>query len=55
MKTKQALEETLAQLTASNQKKKKVERAICMQLHKTHSILKKARVNLENEDMADTC
>lgn len=49
-KTRRALEETLAQLTAANQKKRQVERAICRQLHKTHSILKKARVNLEAEE-----
>lgn len=42
-----ALEETLTQLTAANQRKKQVERAICKQLHKTHHILKKARVNLD--------
>lgn len=62
-KTRHALEETLAQLTAANhhkrhyeaqlsaanQHKAKVERAISRQLHKTHSILKKARVNLEND------
>uniref|UniRef100_A0A1B6F075 Centrosomin N-terminal motif 1 domain-containing protein n=1 Tax=Cuerna arida TaxID=1464854 RepID=A0A1B6F075_9HEMI len=60
-KTRYALEETLAQLTAANQHKRQykaqlsaanqhkaeVERAICHQIDKTHSILKKARVNLE--------
>ncbi|XP_046676131.1 centrosomin-like isoform X2 [Homalodisca vitripennis] len=60
-KTRFALEETLAQLTAANQHKRQykaqlsaanqhkaeVERAICHQIDKTHSILKKARVNLE--------
>lgn len=46
-RTLRALEETLAQLTAANQRKKLVERAICRQLHKTHHILKRARVNLD--------
>ncbi|XP_069674173.1 golgin subfamily A member 4-like isoform X3 [Periplaneta americana] len=46
-RTHRALEETLAQLTAANQRKKQVERAICKQLHKTHHILKKAKVNLD--------
>lgn len=57
MKTRCALEETLAQLTAANKKKRQVERAICRQLHKTHSILKKARVNLEAEEdfMPENC
>ncbi|XP_054282058.1 centrosomin-like isoform X2 [Macrosteles quadrilineatus] len=68
-KTRHALEETLAQLTAANQHKRqyeaqlsaanqhkvKVERAICRQLHKTHSILKKARVNLEEDGKSDRC
>lgn len=46
-KTCHALEETKAQLTAANQRKKQVERAICKQLHKTHHILKTARVSLK--------
>jgi len=46
-RTHHALEETLAQLTAANQRKKQVERAICKQLHKTHHILKRVRVNLD--------
>ncbi|PSN39824.1 hypothetical protein C0J52_19185 [Blattella germanica] len=46
-RTNRALEETQAQLTAANQRKKQVERAICKQLHKTHHILKKARINLD--------
>lgn len=50
MKTRQALEETLTQLSAANQRKKQVEKAICKQLHKTHHILKKARVNFEGQD-----
>jgi hypothetical protein len=36
----------------ANQRKKQVEQAICKQLHKTHHILKRARVNL-NEGSAD--
>lgn len=48
-RTHHALEETLAQLTAANQRKKQVERAICNQLHKTHHILKRVRVNLDTE------
>ncbi|CAH0389010.1 unnamed protein product [Bemisia tabaci] len=47
LRTKQALEETLNQLSTANKKKRQVESAICRQLHKTHHILKKARVNLE--------
>jgi len=46
-RTHHALEETLAQLTAANQRKKQVERAICKQLYKTHHILKRVRVNLD--------
>jgi hypothetical protein len=46
-KTHCALEETMAQLTAANQRKKQVERAICKQLHKTHHILRTARVSLK--------
>lgn len=46
-KTHRALEETMAQLTTANQRKKQVERAICRQLHKTHHILKTARVSLK--------
>ncbi|KAL1123795.1 hypothetical protein AAG570_001566, partial [Ranatra chinensis] len=49
VRTRRALEETLAQLTTANQKKRQVERAICKQLHKTHHILQKARVNLETD------
>lgn len=62
-KTRHALEETLSQLTsanqhkrqyeaqlsAANQQKAKVERAICRQITKTQSILKKAKVNLEDD------
>jgi hypothetical protein len=51
-RTHHALEETLAQLTVANQRKKQMERAICKQLHKTHHILKRARVNL-NAGSAD--
>ena len=50
LRTRQALEETLTQLSAANQRKKQVERAICKQLHKTHHILKKARVNFESQE-----
>ncbi|KAL0273781.1 UNVERIFIED_CONTAM: hypothetical protein PYX00_006376 [Menopon gallinae] len=50
VKTRQALEETLTQLSAANQRKKQVERAICRQLHKTHHVLKRARGNLERQD-----
>lgn len=66
-KTRHALEETLAQLTAANQHKRqyeaqlsaanqkgaKVEQAICRQIIKTRSILKKARVNLEDGGSSD--
>ena len=45
-RTHRVLEETQAQLMAANQRKKQVERAICKQLHKTHHILKKAKINL---------
>ncbi|XP_075211763.1 uncharacterized protein LOC142318955 isoform X3 [Lycorma delicatula] len=47
VRTRQALENTLSQLTAANHKKRQVERAICRQLGKTQFILQKARVNLE--------
>jgi hypothetical protein len=50
-RTHHALEETLAQLTVANQRKKQVEQAICKQLHKTHHILKRARVNLNRESV----
>ncbi|KAK6616919.1 hypothetical protein RUM43_014889 [Polyplax serrata] len=53
-RTRQALEETLTQLSAANQRKKQVERAICKQLHKTHHILKKARVNFESQDEGES-
>jgi hypothetical protein len=45
-RTHHALEETLAQLTVANQRKKQVEQAICKQLHKTNHILKRAKINL---------
>lgn len=45
-RTHRALEETLTQLTVANQRKKQVEQAICKQLHKTHHILRRAKVNL---------
>jgi hypothetical protein len=51
-RTHRALEETLAQLTVANQRKKQVEQAICKQLHKTRHILKRAKVNL-NAGSAD--
>lgn len=46
----QTLEETLAELAAANHTKRQMERAICKQLHKTHHILKKARINFEMHD-----
>ncbi|XP_014278826.1 centrosomin isoform X7 [Halyomorpha halys] len=49
-RTKQALEETISQLTSANQRKRQVEKAICRQLHKTHDILKQARLNLDGKD-----
>ncbi|CAH1391134.1 unnamed protein product [Nezara viridula] len=49
-KTKQTLEDTITQLTIANQRKKQVEKAICRQLHKTHDILKQARLNLDGKD-----
>lgn len=52
IRTHHALEETLTQLTFANQRKKRVEQAICKQLHKTHHILKRARINL-NAGAAD--
>jgi hypothetical protein len=50
-RTHHALEETLTQLTVANQRKKQVEQAICKQLHKTHHILKRARINLNAGSM----
>lgn len=41
--TRSALEETLQKLTSLNRNKKKMEKAIFKQLHKTSSILKKAK------------
>lgn len=49
VRTRQALENTLSQLTAANHKKRQVERAIYRQLGKTQFILTKARVNLETD------
>nr|CAD7460515.1 unnamed protein product [Timema tahoe] len=47
LRTRRTLEETLAQLTVANQRKKQMERAICRQIHKTNHILKTTRSNLE--------
>ncbi|XP_063242378.1 centrosomin isoform X2 [Bacillus rossius redtenbacheri] len=46
-RTRRTLEETVAQLTAANQRKKLMEKAICRQLCKTHHVLKTTRCHLE--------
>ncbi|XP_077292185.1 phosphodiesterase 4D interacting protein centrosomin isoform X1 [Arctopsyche grandis] len=45
-RTQRTLESTLNQLHAANSRKKKVQRAMCQEIHKTHSVLRQVRDNL---------
>ncbi|XP_041988339.1 centrosomin isoform X2 [Aricia agestis] len=49
-RTKATLADTLTQLNAANMKKRSVERAVCREIHKTHSVLRKARDQLEHHN-----
>ncbi|KAK9869467.1 hypothetical protein WA026_003222 [Henosepilachna vigintioctopunctata] len=53
LKTKKALEDTVAQLTIANQRKKQVERNICRQIHKTSQVLREAKANLDSGSETD--
>lgn len=55
IQTRRALEKTVEQLVSANQRKKQVEKAICKQLYKTHTILKQSRVNLQAETADGSC
>ncbi|XP_049816824.1 centrosomin-like isoform X2 [Schistocerca nitens] len=55
IQTRKALEKTVEQLVSANQRKKQVEKAICKQLYKTHTILKQSRVNLQSETTEGSC
>jgi len=44
----QNLEKTCEKLYSTKKQKEQVEKAICRQLHKTHTILRQAKHNLEN-------
>lgn len=48
-RTKRALQDTVKQLRASNQRKEQFEKEIKSQILKTHNVLKNARSNMENE------
>lgn len=50
---KRALEETAAQLSLANQRKKQVEKTICKQIHKTSQVLRKAKANLDSGSESD--
>lgn len=47
-RTKSALADTLGQLGASNTRKKRVQLAICREIHKTQGVLRQARDRLES-------
>ncbi|XP_074031139.1 uncharacterized protein isoform X3 [Leptinotarsa decemlineata] len=53
MRMKRALEETAAQLSLANQRKKQVEKTICKQIHKTSQVLRKAKANLDSGSESD--
>merc|ERR1712130_134973 len=46
--TRSSLATTAEKLSASNKRKKQVEKAICKELTKTHEVLRKTKTNLEN-------
>ncbi|CAL8121854.1 unnamed protein product [Orchesella dallaii] len=45
--TRQALDNTLEKLNSTTKEKEQVEKAICRQLHKTHTILRQAKRSVE--------
>jgi len=45
--TLQILNNTLEKLHTTSKQKEQVEKAICRQLHKTHTILRQAKKNVE--------
>ncbi|CAG7729962.1 unnamed protein product [Allacma fusca] len=47
--TRQALDKTVNRLSTTTKHKEQVEKAVCRQLHKTHSILKEAKQSLEKK------
>jgi hypothetical protein len=47
--TRQALDKTVSRLSTTTKHKEQVEKAVCRQLHKTHSILKEAKQSLEKK------
>lgn len=49
-RTQRTLESTLSQLHADKYHKKKVQRAMCQEIHKTHSVLRQVRDNLTHYD-----
>lgn len=53
MTTRKALEDTVAQLSLANQRKKQVEKTICRQIHKTSQVLRKAKANLDSGSETD--
>ncbi|KAG5878661.1 hypothetical protein JTB14_015596 [Gonioctena quinquepunctata] len=53
LRMRRALEETAAQLSLANQRKKQVEKTICKQIHKTSQVLRKAKANLDSGSESD--
>ncbi|KAF5275590.1 hypothetical protein FQA39_LY06702 [Lamprigera yunnana] len=53
LRTRRALEDTLSRLTIANEQKKKVEKSICTQIHKTSQVLRKAKANLDSGSETD--